>query len=290
MTSRGPFDPVLFADRLLALREQGGGSRDALCPAWFGTALLFAPRVGSTQEEARRLLRGGAPDGTVVLAGEQTAGRGRRGRPWQSPAGLGIWMTVIVRPVPPPPASSLLAVAAAVAACQAVRRLGAGNVEIKWPNDLIAGRRKLGGVLGEIVADPDAASALLGVGLNIGLDPSHLPPEVAAIATSLRNHGLARAAESEDLVAGLVERMGAAFGELRRGRVDALLDRWRSLSPTSAGTRVTVEDPGGARFSGTTRGITADGSLVLECADGHAREIRHGGSLSFEEVSNAPAH
>ncbi len=202
------FDPVRFRSLLGRAADAEVGAE----PPPIGETALWLATAGTTQEEARALARRGAPHGTIVLAEEQNAGRGRRGRTWISPPGAGIWATVILRDPLGPEGPHWLTLAAAVAVCEAARELGASAAEIKWPNDLIAGGRKFGGVIGELMPAeprtgrggrgvrggtagelaPSAAGsvALLGLGVNLELDPHSLPAPMSAATTSLRAEGL----------------------------------------------------------------------------------------------------
>jgi BirA family biotin operon repressor/biotin-[acetyl-CoA-carboxylase] ligase len=139
----------------------------------------------STNDEAKRLARQGAPGGTAVVADEQTAGRGTRGRLWHSPPGLGLYLSIILRP--PIPDLAGLPLRAAVAVRDAVRDATGIAAEVKPPNDLVFGERKLGGILCESAfAGGEPEFAIVGVGLNVGHGPGDFPPDLAATAVSLR--------------------------------------------------------------------------------------------------------
>lgn len=141
----------------------------------------------STNMEARVLAERGAPEGTVVLADEQTAGRGRQGRPWLSPSGGGVYMSVVLRPACEPQAVPVLTLMAVVAVTQAVRSLAGVPAVAKWPNDVLAYGRKMSGVLIEagLVADT-LDYAVAGIGINVNTVTSELPEEVASISLSLK--------------------------------------------------------------------------------------------------------
>ena len=264
-----------------------GGSARA---ARLGATLVAFDRVGSTQDVARALLLRGAPDGTVVLAEEQWSGRGRRGRSWASPAGGGIWATVILRRALPQDLPQWLTLAGALALCESARHFGAARAEIKWPNDLIAGEKKLAGVLGELVGEGATPSvALLGIGLNVDLDPralSGIPGIPGDGITSLRAEGLPPGAGREIVLASILGRLEEAVGWIALGSTGPLLERWRSLSPSSMDRRVSIEESGtGATLRGTTRGIAADGSLIVESEAGETRSIRFGGTVRLEPIA-----
>lgn len=150
-----------------------------------GQALHWFEEVGSTNDVAKRLADEGAAHGEVVLAESQTAGRGRRGRAWSSPAGRNLYLSVVLRPDVPPARAPELTLLASVAVCQAVRQAGV-NAGIKWPNDLLAGGRKLAGILTELAADPDRVQWLVvGIGVNVNVGADDLPAELRPVATSL---------------------------------------------------------------------------------------------------------
>lgn len=305
------FDPVRFAEALNEARAAIDGSGPASLTAnmgppgvlppqedpvpALGSTLVCLDRVGSTQDAARLLLKHGAPHGTIVLAEEQVGGRGRRGRPWESPPGAGVWATIVLRRTVPATDAPWLMLAGAVAACEAARRLGVPGSEIKWPNDLVVGERKFGGILGELIADgPRSHAALLGIGLNVDLDPARLGARVDRPATSLRAEGLRATAGREEVLALLLSRMEGALAQVSDGASAVLLERWRALSPSSRDRRVIVEDAAGVVLQGTTQGIGPDGSLLVRTEDGIAQWVRFGGTLRFvtgiREGADAPRH
>jgi BirA family biotin operon repressor/biotin-[acetyl-CoA-carboxylase] ligase len=150
-----------------------------------GQVLHWFEEVGSTNDIAKRLADDGAAHGEVVVAEAQTAGRGRRGRVWASPAGRNLTLSIILRPDLPPSRASELTLVASVALCQAVRQAGV-PAGIKWPNDLLAHGRKLAGILTELAADPDRVQwVVLGIGVNVNVRAEEFPAELRDIATSL---------------------------------------------------------------------------------------------------------
>ena len=268
------------ADYRAARRRLGAAPGAAV-----GSVLVHLMDVGSTQEEARLWLARGAPHGAIVLARSQSAGRGRRGRTWASPPGGGLWCTVILRRGIPEHAPQWITMAAAVAVCETARCLGAVHAEIKWPNDIITRRGKLAGVLGELVGGPRGrSSALVGIGLNIGLEPERLGSALELPATSLAAEGASPQAGREEALAILADRFERTLAGLKRDDPAGLLERWSDLSPSSSGRRVRVEGLGGGdSLRGTTQGIDPDGSLRLRSADGSIWSVRFGGTLRFED-------
>lgn len=258
------------------------------------TVVLF-DRVTSTQDEARRLLTRGAPHGTLVLADEQTGGRGRRGRAWASPRGGGVWATIVLRPSFPATEAPWLTLAGALAICETARAVGIVRAAIKWPNDVIVEERKVGGILGELIADGTRGqAALLGLGLNVDLDPAEIADRVDGAATSLRAEGLSDAVGREEALARALSNIEIYIDMMSAGALEPLLDRWRTLSPSSRGRRVIVEDASGTVVGGITNGIDRDGSLRLRTENGGDHVVRFGGTLRFEsglrEGVDAPRH
>lgn len=245
--------------------------------------LVHADRMGSTNDRARRLAAEGATNGTLVVADRQTAGRGRTGNVWVSPPG-GIWTTTVLRPELTAAAAGRLTVAGGVAAAEAVAAAGA-DPSLKWPNDVLLGTGKVGGVLTELVVegipvagkpvsavlpgtDPDEATldaVLLGIGINADLDPAALEMdrEVATLRAAVGGVDPTDvAATLHDAVLRWAERV-----EDRAG-FEELLDRYRELDAT-LGRRVRVAIRGGSEtLVGEAVALTEDGALVVETDEG----------------------
>ena len=167
---------------------------------WFDT-------IDSTNTRAKEMAAAGLPHGTVLVAGHQTAGRGRLGRSFQSPAGLGVYMSVILRPNCPPEKLMHLTCAAGVAACDAVLSVSGCRPGIKWINDLVAEKKKLGGILTELGLDPKTGRvsyAVLGIGINCCQLPGDFDESIRNMATSARMV-LGREADRERLIAEMVK-------------------------------------------------------------------------------------
>jgi biotin-(acetyl-CoA carboxylase) ligase len=273
-----------------------------------GETIVCFGHVDSTQRTAKELALGGAPHGTIVVAEEQGAGRGRRGRSWWSPAGGGVWSTVLLRGPIAGASAHLLTLAGAVSVCEAARELGIGRAEVKWPNDLIARGRKFGGLLGECLGGgPEgAALALLGIGVNLALPPAAAVPADEAV-TVLRDRvppataagevprvepaSTARAAREEPFhaqIAGIAtslcaEGLDEAYGrEEVLARIGSRLEAWwGALVSGSAEPRI-------ARLRELSPSAEGRRALVEE-ADGAAtvrgttRGLGADGSLAFEE-------
>jgi len=234
-----------------------------LATARFGRQIEYRESVGSTNDLAKQLARSGAPEGLVVLADEQVAGKGRLGRSWTTPKGSALAMSLVLRPDVPPHEAPRVTLVAAVAAAQAVRQVTGLPAEIKWPNDLQLGGRKFCGILTEMDAEVERVLFLVcGVGMNVNLDPAQLPTEFRESATSLLGEAggpVSRAA----LVRAILERFEAAYDELLAGCFGPTLDRWRRLSCT-LGREVYVQAlSGAAGLSGIAEDVDADGALLV---------------------------
>lgn len=175
--------------RLLAVpdRVDVAQLRASLTTKRYGQTIHYFEEVESTQLIAHELVRAGAPDGTIVLAEAQTAGRGRMLRPWDSAAGKGIWMTVIIRPDLLPHQAPQLTLVTAVAVTNAMKAMFKNfTPEIKWPNDILIGGRKSTGILTEMISETDRIQALLiGIGINVNQQMSDFPDDLQSIATSI---------------------------------------------------------------------------------------------------------
>jgi BirA family transcriptional regulator, biotin operon repressor / biotin---[acetyl-CoA-carboxylase] ligase len=212
----------------------------------------------------------GAPHGTVVAAEEQTAGRGRRGHTWASPPGAGLYFSFIARPEHPRPrtqdrAQSLMSLAAGVAVRDGILAATGLAPDLKWPNDLLVGRRKLAGILAEGHALGTAGQAVV-IGVGVNLQPAAYPPDVAARATSLEGE-LGRPIDRDHVLAGILAALVARLAALDETPGD-ILRAWRAASPSATGTRVEWDGR-----HGMTAGIDDTGALLVTTPAGTERVI-----------------
>lgn len=219
-------------------------------PGVLGRQVHVRDVVDSTNRVARDLARRGAPEGTVVVARRQTAGRGRIDRVWHSPEG-GLYMSLLLRPAP------LLSLRMGLAAARAVERTSGLRPELKWPNDLLAGGKKLGGVL----VEAEGPWAVAGVGINVAT--REFPPELAPLATSLRLLG--HRLRVEAVARALLETLEPLY----RGpfRLREYEERCSTL-----GRRVRVETVVGP-VEGVARRLDESGALVVETGEGETRVL-----------------
>lgn len=250
---------------------------DGLATRRLGRMIEFRASVTSTNEVAKRLAREGAPEGLLVVAEEQIGGKGRLGRTWLSPPGVGVWMSLVLRPPLPPYEAPRLTLVAAVAVARAMRDLTGVAAGIKWPNDIVVADRKVCGILTELEAEWDrVAFAVLGIGINANTPPQQFPADLQATATSLlaaSGQPVRRAALIQAILAGLEE----GYDLMLAGRFDAVLVRWRELSAT-LGRRVRVLPvaPGQPAVAGVAEAVDPEGALLIRLGTGELVRVLAG--------------
>lgn len=227
----------------------------------FGARVFAYASVSSTNDVAIRLASTGVEEGTTVLADAQRAGRGRQGRAWFSPAGAGLYVSVVLRPRRLLPQVPL---AAGVALADGVKAATGLLVEIKWPNDLVIGRRKLGGILTEAVGTGERVDAVV-LGYGINLRAVALPGELRDRATSIEAE-LGKPPDRGVVLVETLAALAARYRDLQEGRLTAILDRWRDLAPASHGRTVEWSEAGVAR-RGVAAGIDDEGRLIVRIGD-----------------------
>lgn len=233
----------------------------------FGRHLTYFDQVGSTNDIAARLAARGAEEGTVVVAESQTAGRGRRGREWCSPAGAGLYVSAVLRPGGADARdarqmASLITLMSGVAIAGGVRAATGLPVELKWPNDVVIGRpwRKVAGILAEASTSADGLDyAILGFGINVR--PGPYPAALAGRATSLEAE-VGRPVDAWQVLVEVLVELAARYGELRDGGTATLLERWRALAPGSRGGSVEWQSSDGAH-RGIAEGVDDEGALLV---------------------------
>jgi BirA family biotin operon repressor/biotin-[acetyl-CoA-carboxylase] ligase len=233
-----------------------------------GQTLEAHDELPSTSDRAKELADDGADHGTVVVAESQTAGRGRRGRVWASPARRNLYFSVVLRPDLPPSRAPEITLVASVAICDALRQAGV-DAGIKWPNDVLASGKKIAGMLTELAAEPDRVQwVVLGVGVNVNARAEDFPEDLRAEATSIlieRGHPAPRALFAAACFTALEE-------WLDRHAEDgfaAVREAWRERSVT-LGREVTVKADG-RQIVGTAEDIDESGALVVRTASGPER-------------------
>jgi BirA family biotin operon repressor/biotin-[acetyl-CoA-carboxylase] ligase len=221
-------------------------------------------RIGSTQDELRRLAAEGAPAFSTVRADVQEAGRGRRGRSWETRPGAALLVSVLLRPTRPADELAALAIVGGIAAARVARGLGVDAL-LRWPNDVVVGERKLAGVLAELV---DGPAVILGVGMNADAGAADLPDTDGLAATSLRLEGAASPPPGE-LAIRLVAELRPLIARFDAGGFDAVREDAAALDAL-ADRELELALAGGDSVRGIARGFGPDGSLALEHATGIA--------------------
>ena len=230
-------------------------------------------KAGSTNEIALELGRRGAPAGTVVIAEEQSNGRGRLGRNWHSEKARGIYASVLLRPAIAPGSAAMLTIVAGLAAREAVYRQTGLEPDIRWPNDLLLGGRKFAGILTEMQAQPDRIEFVV-VGVGINVNHEKFPEPIEKIATSLRIES-AREQSRVGLLAGLLHELERHYNRWMTEGSAPMVERFSQVSSLARGKRVRVENAAES-FTGTTDGIEPGGWLRVRRDDGRVEPVISG--------------
>jgi BirA family biotin operon repressor/biotin-[acetyl-CoA-carboxylase] ligase len=243
--------------------------RAALRPGGLWRDVEVVARTGSTNADLLARALRGEPEGVVLAAEEQSAGRGRMGRSWVSPPRAALTFSLLVRPAAVPPARrGWLPLLTGVAVASAVTGVTGVQTRLKWPNDVLAGAAKLGGILAEAAGD----AVVVGVGLNVSTGPDELPPPGpgALAATSLRIAGSATP-EREPLLLAILAGFERWYQAWRQAGGDpdrcGLRAEYTRLSGT-IGRLVRAELPGGQALSGPAVGVDSDGRLLVRVSSG----------------------
>ncbi|HEX8775183.1 MAG TPA: biotin--[acetyl-CoA-carboxylase] ligase [Pyrinomonadaceae bacterium] len=248
----------------------------------FRPLILRFPTLASTNTEAARQARSGAPEGLCIVAREQTAGRGRQERVWISPAGAGLYCSILLRPRLDLSAWPLLTLAASLAVHDALLEACALRTDIKWPNDIYGRERKLCGILAETVETEGTRACVVGIGIN--LSDRAFPAELREAATSVEAL-TGSVADAETLLEALLRALANRYETLQGTDGSArTLRAWTARSSYAEGRRVRVSLPGES-FEGTTRGLEPDGALRVE-TDGQIRIIRAGDITTLRRMKD----
>ncbi len=253
--------PDVLVPDLLRKRAKGG---------IFGKHIYHFFKTDSTNRVAMELAYAGEAEGTVVLAEEQSAGRGRSGRSWHSERGTGIYITLILRPKLSPVQAPLLTMLAGLSVHEAVLAQTGLNTELKWPNDLLLGGKKLGGILTEMHAEPSQVRFVI-VGIGINVNQEKFPAELSAIATSLRKESDKQQSRLELLVR-LLRQFESDYNRFLREGAPFVVKRFEQVSTFASGRRVRV-DTGREVYLGTTCGLSPEGLLLVKRDDGKESTI-----------------
>lgn len=240
---------------------------------WKGRLHCF-PTLDSTNDRLKAMARQGAPHGTVLIADHQTAGHGRLGRSFHSPSASGIYLSMLLRPDCAPTELMHLTCATAVAMCDAVEKAAGFRPGIKWTNDLVFGKQKLGGILTELGFSSNGALdyAVIGIGINCSQRPEDFPEEIRTIAGSLSmvaGHPIDR----NRVAAAMTESLWHMSETLLTGK-DALLEQYRKDCIT-VGQNISLLRGDEVRY-GTALDVDAQGALIVHFSDGHTETVNSG--------------
>lgn len=239
----------------------------ALAGRRFGHPAHVFAEIGSTNDEAKRLAAAGAPEGTLVLADTQTAGRGRQGRTWHTPPGAALAFSLVLRPAVSAVQAARLTMLAGVAVCAALEQVAGVRPALKWPNDLLLGGRKAGGILVESGLAGDRLDyAVVGIGLNVSAAPP--PAQVQFPATALEAEA-GRPIDRLALLAAILEAAAAHYAGLAEGR--ALPAAWQARLAW-LGQPVVAHTADG-ELTGLAEGVDEDGALLVRLASGEQRRL-----------------
>ena len=245
--------------------------------------ILRLNSIDSTNLEAMRQARAGAPEGLCIVAREQTRGRGRMDRSWQSPKDAGLYCSLVLRPKLEMNAWPLITLMASLAVCDALLKACSLRADIKWPNDLCVNDRKLCGILAEAVDTETGPAAIVGIGINLKADS--LSATVSDLATSVEAATGAKP-DSTRVLTELLKALGERY-ELLHSPLGAehTIREWCANSSYAIGRQVRVALQHDT-FEGTTRGLESDGALRVETTGGKMRIVRAGDVSALRATTN----
>jgi BirA family transcriptional regulator, biotin operon repressor / biotin---[acetyl-CoA-carboxylase] ligase len=255
--------------------------RPRLHTADIGKSLFHFYTVDSTNAFALRLLEHGqnVAHGTVIIAESQTAGRGRLGRSWYSEPESGLYLSTVLYPKAPPSFAPLLTLATTIAVHNAVEQVTELDVDIKWPNDLLVGGRKVCGILAEMQAEVDRIKMMV-IGVGVNVNHESFPDEIAGRATSLRIAS-GRLQSRIEILVDFLEEFERLYINFERKGPRAIIDQWTRLSSFANGRKIEIDD-GVRKIAGITRGLNPLGALRVEQQDGRTEEVYSGDVVSWE--------
>lgn len=237
---------------------------------WAGRKLYYVDSTGSTNTDAKRYAEEGDPHGTTVVADMQTAGKGRRGRKWQSPSGINTYFTILLKPSFTPDKASMLTLVMALSVAEAIEEITELKADIKWPNDIVVNKRKVVGMLTEMSTTPEMDEiqyVVVGVGVNVNnSNVEEFPEEIRQTATSLKIES-GQQINRAILLEHILTRFEHNYEKFERtlDLSELIVDYQKHLVNVDA--QVRVLDPAG-EYTGISRGINKTGELIVEKEDG----------------------
>lgn len=246
---------------------------------WAGCEIYYFDSIDSTNTKAKELAEEGHPSGTLVVADRQTAGKGRRGRSWESPTGIGIFMTLMLKPEINPNNASMLTLVAAMATTRAIRRVTGVPAMIKWPNDIVMNGKKVCGILTEMSAQFDYINHIV-IGIGINVHNEDFPEEIAKTASSLYLES-GQYIHRASLIEAFLEEFEDVYAEyLKTEDMEGLQKEYDAML-VNRGRQVRVLDPK-EPFEGKAMGITKKGELIVDTWE--SRKLVSSGEVSVRGI------
>ncbi|MDB6121466.1 MAG: Bifunctional ligase/repressor BirA [Pedosphaera sp.] len=234
----------------------------------------------STNDVIEKLARDGVKEGVVVFAESQTKGRGRLGRKWMSPPRRGLWFSILLRPQLSPTAVTQLTIAAATGLFRGIRAQTGLTPEIKWPNDILIGGKKVAGILTELSAELDKVKyVIIGMGVDVNLSAGEFPPELRKIATSLKIETGQRVNRAE-LAVNILQELDRDYQRICSGKFEAVANEWEEHCSTIRHN--VIIHMGDRKIQGRAESLDTDGALLLRTQHGHLERII-GGDVTLEK-------
>ena len=256
-----PIPPDLAPEKIQA------GLRSCL----IGRPLEVAAEVGSTNDAVMAAGHAGKSEGFTVLADRQTAGRGRRGRPWVSPAGVGLYTSVLLRPRQPPARVPLLTLVAGLGVAEAIQEIAGVATRLKWPNDVLVEGHKVAGILAEMSSENgQVGHVVIGIGINVNHRPQDLPTELVPAATSLCIE-TGRPVPRGEIAAAVYNALDRWYQVFREGDVEKILAAGRQRSATLGRPVDVLADE--ERWQGLAVDLDTDGALLVREEGGGVRRV-----------------
>ena len=272
MTAKRPHEIIATADGGLPLQLEALQG-NLVCPR-LGVKFHHYVEIDSTNTRARQLADEGAAEGEIVIAEQQSRGRGRLGRNWISPPFVNLYLSVVLRPYLPPAHAPQITLMAAVALADTVAQFVSEPPAIKWPNDILLKGKKLAGILTESSVSPERINyVILGVGVNINFSHALMPEAIRERATSLMDCA-GEPLSREAFLGRLIQDLDRCYGILGEAGFSRIAERWESYF-SLRGKRVRVET-GDEGLAGVAKGIDNDGALIVEGERGQSHRVLAG--------------
>ncbi len=254
--------------------------KSLLHTTWAGNEVYYYDEIDSTNTKIKQLADEGKPHGSLVVADKQSAGKGRRGRSWDSPAGTGIWMSILLRPDMMPDKAPMLTLVMAYSVGCAIRKSEELDANIKWPNDIVIAKKKVCGILTEMSAEIDYINHVV-IGVGINANAMEFPDEIADKATSLRCQKGAPIKRAK-LIADIMDEFEKNYADfMQLGNLSGMIKGYNELL-VNRGQEVRVIQPG-HEYVAQALGINELGELIVDQADG-TREYVFAGEVSVRGI------